>query len=100
MAEAHVQHLQKLVPAFDNLYNAMPRAAEKADGPGVPGQCGAARGAIASWYELDSDSKIRPVCASAQAPDFLDGHRLSSLYRGATLPPKILGESARALIPS
>ena len=24
MAEAHVRHLQKLVPAFDNLYNAMP----------------------------------------------------------------------------
>ena len=24
MAEAHVLHLQKLVPAFDNLYNAMP----------------------------------------------------------------------------
>ena len=24
MAEAHVQHLQKLVPAFNNLYNAMP----------------------------------------------------------------------------
>jgi hypothetical protein len=34
MAEAHVQHLQKLVPAFDNLYSAMPEAAEKADGPG------------------------------------------------------------------
>jgi hypothetical protein len=24
IAEAHAQHLQKLVPAFDNLYNAMP----------------------------------------------------------------------------
>jgi protein CpxP len=24
IAEAHVRHLQKLVPAFDNLYNAMP----------------------------------------------------------------------------
>jgi protein CpxP len=24
MAEAHARHLQKLVPAFDNLYNAMP----------------------------------------------------------------------------
>ena len=24
MAEARVQHLQKLVPAFNNLYNAMP----------------------------------------------------------------------------
>jgi periplasmic protein CpxP/Spy len=24
LAEAHAQHLQKLVPAFDNLYNAMP----------------------------------------------------------------------------
>ena len=25
IAEAHAQHLQKLVPAFDNLYNAMPQ---------------------------------------------------------------------------
>ena len=24
MAEAHAQHLQKLVPAFENLYNTMP----------------------------------------------------------------------------
>jgi hypothetical protein len=24
IAEAHAQHLQKLVPAFDALYNAMP----------------------------------------------------------------------------
>jgi len=24
LAEAHAQHLQKLVPAFENLYNAMP----------------------------------------------------------------------------
>ena len=24
IAEAHAQHLQKLVPAFQNLYNAMP----------------------------------------------------------------------------
>ena len=24
IAEAHAQHLQKLVPAFENLYNAMP----------------------------------------------------------------------------
>ena len=29
MAEAHVQHLQKLVPAFDNLYNAMPEQQKK-----------------------------------------------------------------------
>src|ERR1700730_6451214 len=37
--------------------------------------------------------------ASASAPYFLDGHWFSSLYRGATLPPKIPRESARALIP-
>ena len=29
MAEAHVRHLQKLVPAFDNLYNAMPEQQKK-----------------------------------------------------------------------
>ena len=29
MAEAHVQHLQKLVPAFNNLYNAMPEQQKK-----------------------------------------------------------------------
>jgi periplasmic protein CpxP/Spy len=29
MAEAHVQHLQKLLPAFDNLYNAMPEQQKK-----------------------------------------------------------------------
>ena len=29
MAEAHVQHLQKPVPAFDNLYNAMPEQQKK-----------------------------------------------------------------------
>ena len=29
IAEAHAQHLQKLVPAFDNLYNAMPVQQQK-----------------------------------------------------------------------
>jgi len=29
IAEAHAQHLQKLVPAFDNLYNAMPEQQKK-----------------------------------------------------------------------
>ena len=29
VAEAHAQHLQKLVPAFDNLYNAMPEQQKK-----------------------------------------------------------------------
>ena len=29
MVEAHVQHLQKLVPAFDNFYNAMPEQQKK-----------------------------------------------------------------------
>jgi protein CpxP len=29
IAEAHAQHLQKLVPAFDNLYNAMPEQQQK-----------------------------------------------------------------------
>ena len=29
IAEAHTQHLQKLVPAFDNLYNAMPEQQKK-----------------------------------------------------------------------
>src|SRR5271165_2961968 len=29
IAEAHAQHLQKLVPAFDNLYNAMPEEQKK-----------------------------------------------------------------------
>jgi hypothetical protein len=38
--------------------------------------------------------------SSPPAPYFLDGRRLSSLYRGAALPPKILWESAGALTPS
>ena len=29
IAEAHAQHLQKLVPAFDALYNAMPEQQKK-----------------------------------------------------------------------
>ncbi len=29
IAEAHAQHLQKLVPAFDNLYNVMPEQQKK-----------------------------------------------------------------------
>jgi periplasmic protein CpxP/Spy len=29
IAEAHARHLQKLVPAFDNLYNAMPEQQKK-----------------------------------------------------------------------
>ena len=29
IAEAHAKHLQKLVPAFDNLYNAMPEQQKK-----------------------------------------------------------------------
>ncbi len=29
IAEAHAQHLEKLVPAFDNLYNAMPEQQKK-----------------------------------------------------------------------
>ncbi len=29
IAEAHAQHLQKLVPAFDNLYNAMPEQQQR-----------------------------------------------------------------------
>jgi hypothetical protein len=43
IAEAHVQHLQKLVPAFDNLYSAMPEQQKKLADQGVPRQCGAAR---------------------------------------------------------
>jgi periplasmic protein CpxP/Spy len=59
IAEAHARHLQKLVPAFDNLYNAMPEQQKKADGPGIPRQRGAPRGAIASWRERDR--KMKPV---------------------------------------
>ena len=44
------------------------RAAEKAGGPGIPRQRGAARGAIASWRERDS--KMKPVSTSVPAPHF------------------------------
>ena len=98
IAEAHAQHLQKLVPAFDNLYNAMPEQQKKLTDQVF--RANAERHAAQSRHGTNATRKMKPVCASAPAPYFLDGHRLSSLYRGATLPPKILWESARALTPS
>jgi periplasmic protein CpxP/Spy len=73
IAEAHAQHLQKLVPAFDNLYNAMPEQQKKLTS--IPRQRGAACSAIPSWR--DRDSKMKAVCASAPAPN----SRLSSALR-------------------
>ena len=86
----------KAGPGLRQLVQRDARAAEKADGPGVPGQCRAAGGAIASRR----DRKLKPVYAGAQALQFLAVIGLSGPCRGDALPPKILGESARALTPS
>jgi tetratricopeptide (TPR) repeat protein len=74
-------------------------AAEKADRPGVPGQRGAARRAIASWHESDSDSKIKPVLQAHRPPTSLMviGSPVVPWRYSATENRR---ESARALIPS
>ena len=63
IAEAHARHLQKLVPAFHNLYNAMPEQQKKLTDQVFRANAGT----VASWRKRDS--KIKAVCASAPAPN-------------------------------
>ena len=66
IAEAHAQHLQKLVPAFDNLYNAMPEQQKKLTDQVFRANAERHASAIASWR--DRDSKMEEGVAQAHWP--------------------------------
>ena len=78
IAEAHVQHLQKLVPAFDNLYNEMPEQQKKLTDQVF--RANAERHEAQSRHGASATSKIKRPC------------------RGDALSPNILGESADPFI--
>jgi hypothetical protein len=71
IAEAHARQLQKLVPAFDNLYNAMPEQQKKLTDQVFRANAERHEAAIAPWSKRWSDSKMTPVCARAPSVSVL-----------------------------